>query len=175
MTVCGSRWGGCAGGRTFCCPDDRSPAGSAGSTHIVAVSWKSICIRELRFCTPPKTGIVQKHIYHSISNLHLTARTRFRVKPRMTKGRLEITQESQRFILGLLRSAATQGCPRGSAPSMNEGTGYKKRQACDACLFLYPQPEYYRTLSWKNWNGSGPSGTSFRIRKSKRKTFPAGP
>jgi hypothetical protein len=38
----------------------------------------------------PEKGIVQKHIYHSISNLHLTAKTRFRVKPGMT-------QESQRW------------------------------------------------------------------------------
>ncbi len=109
-------------------------------TLIPAMSWKSICIRELRFCTPPKKGIVQKHIYHSISNLHLTAKTRFRVKPgmtkegrrmtmegrRMTEGRMGITQENQRFILGRLRSAATRGCSRGYAPSMNEGTGYKK-------------------------------------------------
>ena len=97
-------------------------------TLIPAMSWKSICIRELRFCTPPKKGIVQKHIYHSISNLHLTAKTRFRVKPGMT-------QESQRWRRRKrkrqrnryqARSAATRGCSRGSAPSMNEGTGYKK-------------------------------------------------
>ena len=112
-------------------------------TLIPAMSWKSICIRELRFCTPPKKGIVQKHIYHSISNLHLTAKTRFRVKPGMT-------QESQRWRRRKrkrqrnryqARSAATRGCSRGSAPSMNEGTGYKKRQAPRACLFLYPRGE----------------------------------
>ena len=119
-------------------------------TLIPAMSWKSICIRELRFCTPPKKGIVQKHIYHSISNLHLTAKTRFRVKPgmtkegrRMTEGRMGITQENQRFILGRLRSAATRGCSRGSAPSMNEGTGYKKRQA--RVLAFSCTPEANRT------------------------------
>ena len=115
-------------------------------TLIPAMSWKSICIRELRFCTPPKKGIVQKHIYHSISNLHLTAKTRFRVKPgmtkegrrmtmegrrmtmegrRMTEGRMGITQESQRWRRRKrkrqrnryqARSAATRGCSRGYAP-----------------------------------------------------------